>query len=465
MNIMKNKTIKFKILFSLIIFSVFIIFLLWETQFFLTGFLYEKYQIRDMNKIAYEIRDADSTRLNEFLNGVVYNNAVCIEFVDFVGNKTLYNVHSTGCLLGKSKKELSKYKTQLINSEKDMEAIKLINSDYESNALLYGIRVDTGYVYVFTMLSNVNKNYLLINGQLTYIALVIILLSIFISYFLSYKFSEPIVNITKKSNEVAKGNYNVVFEKNGIKEIDELADTLNYLESEVRKTDQYRRDLMANVSHDLKTPLTMIKAYAEMVRDITYKDKEKMESNLNTIIDETDRLNTLVNDILLLSKLESNVTEIKVEKYDLVKEIKTIIGRYSIFNETEGYEIEYDGIDEAFVKADREQLNQVVYNLINNAINYTENKKVIVKVVELKKEYEISFIDFGKGIKKEEIELIWDRYYKSEKKHRRNVIGSGLGLSIVKNIFESHKLEYGVKSKEKEGSTFYFKIKKVVNKK
>lgn len=465
MNIMKNKTIKFKILFWLIIFSFFIIFLLWETQIFLTGFLYEKYQIRDMNKIAYEIREADANKLHEFLNGVVYNNAVCIEFVDFDGNKTLYNVHSTGCLLGKNKKELSKYKTQLINSDKDMEAIKLINSDYESNALLYGIRVDTGYVYAFTMLSNVNKNYLLVHGQLTYIALVIILLSIFVSYFLSYKFSEPIVNITKKSNEVAKGNYNVVFEKNGIKEIDELADTLNYLESEVRKTDQYRRDLMANVSHDLKTPLTMIKAYAEMVRDITYKDKEKMESNLNTIIDETDRLNSLVNDILLLSKLESNVNKIKLEKYDLVKEIKTIIGRYSIFNETEGYEIEYEGIDEAFVKADREQLNQVIYNLINNAINYTENKKVIVKVEELKKEYEISVIDFGKGIKKEEIELIWDRYYKSEKKHRRSVIGSGLGLSIVKNIFENHKLNYGVKSKENEGSTFYFKIKKVVNKK
>jgi signal transduction histidine kinase len=157
--------------------------------------------------------------------------------------------------------------------------------------------------------------------------------------------------------------------------------------------------------------------------------------------------------------------EIKLEKYDLVKEIKTIIDRYGIFNETEGYEIVYEGIDEAFVKADREQLNQVIYNLINNAINYTENKKVIVKVEELKKEYEISFIDFGKGIKKEEIELIWDRYYKSEKKYRRNIIGTGLGLSIVKNIFETHKLDYGVKSKEKEGSTFYFKIKKVVNKK
>lgn len=462
---MKNKTIKFKILFWLIIFSFFIIFLIWETQFFLTGYLYEKYQIKDMNKIAYEIKEADSNNLHEFLNGVVYNNSVCIEFVDFDGNKVLYNAHSTGCLLGKNKKELSKYKKQLINSEKDMETIKLINSDYQSNSLLYGIRVDTGYVYVFTMLSNVNKNYLLINGQLTYIALVIILLSILISYFLSYKFSEPIVAITEKSNEVAKGNYNVVFEKNGIKEIDELADTLNYLESEVRKTDQYRRDLMANVSHDLKTPLTMIKAYAEMVRDITYNNKEKREANLNTIIDETDRLNTLVNDILLLSKLEANASEVNLEKFDIVKEIKTIIDRYDIFHETEGYEICYEGVEEAIVKADRSQMNQVIYNLINNAINYTENKKVIVKVEELKKQYVISFIDFGKGIKKEEIELIWDRYYKSEKKHRRNVIGTGLGLSIVKNIFEIHKLEYGVNSKEKEGSTFYFKIKKVNNKK
>ena len=209
----------------------------------------------------------------------------------------------------------------------------------------------------------------------------------------------------------------------------------------------------------------MIKAYAEMVRDNSYKDKQKMDANLNVIIEETDRLNLLVGDILSLSKLQSNVEEIKYEKFDMVEELKNIINRYHILTETEGYDIQYEGLDKAVVKADKNKMNQVIYNLINNAINYTgDNKKVIVKVEEEKKEFVIKVIDFGKGIKSEELEGIWDRYYKIEKKYKRNVVGTGLGLSIVKNILETHNFKYGVDSKVNEGSTFYFKIKKHVNK-
>lgn len=465
MNIMKSTTIKIKMLIWLVAFSTFIIILLFESQLILSGFLYEKYQMRDMDKIARQIKRTDISKLDKLLSGIVYNHNVCIEYVSDTGNKVLYNDNSTGCLLGKNRDELTNYKAELINQNKDMGAVKLVNPDYESEALLYGVKVDSGYVYVFTMLSVVNKNSTIIDGQLFYIALIIVVLSIVISLFLSHKFSEPLVKITEKSKQVAKGNYNVVFEKNGIKEIDELAETLNYLESEVSKTDQYRRDLMANVSHDLKTPLTMIKAYAEMVRDISYKDKEKMDANLNVIIEETDRLNLLVGDILSLSKLQANADEFKYENFDIVEELKNIINRYHILSETEGYDIQYEGVDKAIVRADKNKINQVIYNLINNAINYTgDSKKVIVRVEESKKDYIVKIIDFGKGIKPEELEGIWDRYYKIEKKYKRNVVGTGLGLSIVKNILETHKFKYGVDSKVNEGSTFYFRIKKSVNK-
>lgn len=463
---MKSKTIKSRMLLSLIVFSIFIILLLWESQLILSGFLYEKYQVRDMEKIASEISEVDAKKLNSYLAGVVYNNNVCIEYITEDGNSVLYNDDSTGCLLGKNRKELVKYQKTFINSKKDINAIKLTNTDYEEEALLYGIKVDTGYVYVFTMLTVVNKNSMLVNGQMFYIALLIIILSVVISFILSHRLSEPLVNITEKSKLVAKGNYNVVFEKNGIKEIDELAETLNHLENEVKKTDQYRRDLMANVSHDLKTPLTMIRAYAEMVRDISYKDKEKMEANLNIIIEETERLNLLVGDILSLSKLEANADKFVYEEFNIVEEIKSIIKRYDILVETEGYDIVYEGLDEAIIKADKNKINQVIYNLVNNAINYTgSNKKVIISVEEEKKDYVIKVIDFGKGIKEEELDGIWDRYYKIEKKYKRNVIGTGLGLSIVKTILENHKFKYGVNSKINEGSIFYFKVKKIVNKK
>lgn len=459
----KTSSIKFKTMFYLILFSVFILLLLWESQILFSSFLYERYQIKDMNKLANEISEKDVDNLPNYLKNVVYNNSVCIEYMDNFGNVVLYNDASTGCLLGKSNQELNKYKEELYESGEKTKAIKLVNPDFKSYALLYGIEVDNGYIYLFTMLSNVNKNYTLIKDQLLYITIVVIILAIIISLFLAKVLSEPIVDITEKSKLVASGNYNVKFEKNGIKEIDELADTLNYLESEVSKTDQYRRDLMANVSHDLKTPLTMIKAYAEMVRDITYKNKKKREENLNVIIEETDRLNNLVGDILTLSKLQANSDTLEIESFDLNKEIKNILKRYDYLKETEGYEVVTEMPDEIMVRADKNKINQVIYNLVNNAINYTNDKKVLIKVKEDKKDYLIEIRNSGK-IEGQDIEHIWDRYYKNDKNHKRNVVGTGLGLSIVKNILECHSFEYGVRNANDE-TVFYFKIKKIIHSK
>lgn len=457
----KSSSIRIKTMFYLILFSVFIILLLWETQVLFSKYMYEKYQIEDTKKIAEEIHRTDIDDLHNHLTNVVYNNAVCIEYVDDFGRSMLYNVASTGCLLGRTDEDLLKYKKQLYDEDEDIYAIKLVNKDYDSSALLYGIRVDSGYVFLYTMLSSVNKNYHIISNQLLYIMVVIIILAIAISLFLAKVLSEPIVAITEKSKQLANGNYDVEFEHHGIKEIDELADTLNYLESEVSKADQYRRDLMANVSHDLKTPLTMIKAYAEMVRDITYKDKDKREANLNVIIEETDRLNVLVGDILSLSKLQNNTDTLELEVFDLHEEILGILKRYEYLIETEGYTINVNMPDEILIKADRNKINQVIYNLVNNAINYTgDDKTVTINIVEDKKEFLIEIKDSGKGIDKDKIEHIWDRYYKNEKNHKRNVVGTGLGLSIVKNILEIHDFTYGVRSIKNKGTTFYFKIKK-----
>lgn len=464
---MKNNSIKFKTLFYLILFSVFILLVLWGIQLVMTNFLYEKYQMRDVQKIAKEISDTDADDLHDYLSEIVYKNAVCIEYINEMGVSTLYNDASTGCLLGRNNKVLLKYKSELINSGKDIKAINLVNPDYDSSSLLYGIEVENdGYVFLYTMLSNVNKNYNLVKDQLIYITIVVIILAIVISLYLAKIFSEPIVKITEKSKILASGNFDVDFEKHGIKEIDELADSLNYLKSEVSKTDQYRRDLMANVSHDLKTPLTMIKAYAEMVRDITYKDKEKREDNLNVIIDETDRLNTLVGDILALSKLQANSDELNIEEFDLRKEIDSILRRYDYLKETEGYIIEIEAPTEINISADKNKINQVIYNLVNNALNYTgKNKKVTIKVSEENNEYLIEIIDTGKGIDKEDIDYIWDKYYKNEKNHKRNVVGTGLGLSIVKEILVKHNFKYGVKSIKNKGTTFYFKVNKMTSKK
>ena len=182
---------------------------------------------------------------------------------------------------------------------------------------------------------------------------------------------------------------------------------------------------------------------------------------MNIIIEETDRLNVLVSDILDLSKLQSSTYELKIEEFDLNELIRNIIKRFYILIDSDGYEFIYTNDKEIKVKADKKRIEQVIYNLLNNAVNYTgEDKKIYINVTDEKKKVLVEIRDTGKGIDKEEIKYIWNKYYHNEKKHKRNAFGTGLGLSIVKTILESHNYKYGVKSVKNHGTTFYFEIDK-----
>ncbi len=413
-----------------------------------------------MNELVDKIINIESTNIIESMDDITLDNNICLEYMDYYGNQYYYNNKISSCLLGRNKiidKELVKFK----QSGEETAFEKILNPINNSVSLLYCIKKGNGYIFLFTSLEDIGTTTSLIKNQLIYVTLLAILFSIIIALFLSRRIAKPISDMTKKAEKLAEGNYNVQFTTTGIKEIDELANTLNYLEQEVSKTDEYRRDLMANVSHDLKTPLTMIKAYAEMIRDITLNNKEKTKENLNVIIDETDRLNILVNDILELSKLQNNQDNLNIEKFDIVELINDILKRYQIIKETENYKLILESPASIMVKADKKRISQVIYNLINNAINYTgDDLTVTIKITENTKECKIEIIDTGKGIDEKDLPNIWNRYYKKEKNHKRNVVGTGLGLSIVKNILEQHHFKYGVNSVKDKGTTFYFQVKK-----
>lgn len=413
-----------------------------------------------MNEIVDKIINIESTNIIESMDDITLDNNICLEYMDYYGNQYYYNNKISSCLLGRNKiidKELVKFK----QSGEETAFEKILNPINNSVSLLYCIKKGNGYIFLFTSLEDIGTTTSLIKNQLIYVTLLAILFSIIIALFLSRRIAKPISDMTKKAEKLAEGNYNVQFTTTGIKEIDELANTLNYLEQEVSKTDEYRRDLMANVSHDLKTPLTMIKAYAEMIRDITLDNKEKTKENLNVIIDETDRLNILVNDILELSKLQNNQDNLNIEKFDIVELINDILKRYQIIKETENYNLILESPSSIIVKADKKRISQVIYNLINNAINYTgDDLTVTIRITENAKDCKIEIIDTGKGIDEKDLTNIWNRYYKKEKNHKRNVVGTGLGLSIVKNILEQHHFKYGVNSIKDKGTTFYFQVKK-----
>ena len=456
---MKNK-LSTKIFIYLAVFSIFILLFLFFFQVIFINSFYEWTKTKTIKRLSSSIlvTEIDSA-LYEKLDKLSYQENVCIELSNNDGDN-LYSTLNNSCHL-----RTKEIKQKFILSNKKTKTYNLINAFTKEKSIMSATKLnDNLYIFISTSLIPLNSTVNIIEQQLIILSIVVLLFSIIVAYFISRRLSNPITQISKAADLIAKGKLKTNFKTNSdIKELVELTNSLNDMKIELSKTEELQKDLMANVSHDLKTPLTMIKAYAELILDININDKKKCRDNLNIIIDEVDRLNNLVNDILTLTKVENNLDNVNKCDFDLIKLIKKIVTQHNIYVIKDGYNIEFihDGIDHLIINADSKKIEQVIYNLLNNALNYTgKDKKVIVKVCELDNCYKIMVIDSGAGISEEECKHIFDRYYRSKKNHKRYVYGTGLGLSIVKNILLLHDYKYGVISKINKGTTFYFTINK-----
>ena len=312
------------------------------------------------------------------------------------------------------------------------------------------------FVLIAAMVTPVKSVISTIHMQLLIVSVIFLIFAVILAFVVSRRISRPLDEINEGVKELAHQNYGIEFNSTGYREAYELSETLNLTRRELRKVENLRQELIANISHDLRTPLTMITGYGEVMRDLP---GENTPENVQVIIDEANRLTSLVNDMLDLSKLQSGAIEIEREEFCLTDSINQIFTRYAKLREQEGYNISFTADRKAYVYADEIKIGQVIYNFINNAINHCgDDKTVIVTQKTTDKRVRVEVTDHGEGIDPEKLSYIWDRYYKVDKTHRRGVIGTGLGLSIVKNILDLHGAKYGVKSKEGVGSTFWFEL-------
>ncbi len=289
--------------------------------------------------------------------------------------------------------------------------------------------------------------------QLLCLTVVLAPLGILLAVLVSRRIARPLTEINEAAKRLGRGDYAVRFGGQGAREVSELAATLNYAAGELSKADSLRRELLANVSHDLRTPLTMIKGYAEVMRDLPGEDGPE---NLQIIIDEAGRLNDLVNDLLDLSRLEAGVIRLEKTPFNLTESIRNILARYDRLAE---FSFPFLAGKDAYVVADELKISQVVYNLVNNAVNYAgEDKTITLSQTVEKGRVRISVADTGEGIPADRLGDIWDRYYKVDHEHKRAQVGTGLGLSIVKNVLDLHGGSYGVISQVGQGSTFWFEL-------
>ncbi len=334
-----------------------------------------------------------------------------------------------------------------------------LTDDYANKQVIRGRLWDDRYTVVAsTNLARTDSVVRIVSSQLSSITFFVILFALIISALLSNWFISPIMALSKATKEISKGNYNVkIVSPEGKKdEFGQLARDFNKMAKEIESAQEMQKELIAGISHDLRTPLTIIKGYAESIRDITGENPQIREQQLNTIIDETDRLSKMVNSVMEYAKLSQGAIKLSKVQYNMADMCMDVADIYSHKAESEGKTVSYSGPELVYVVADATMIERVMHNFVSNAMIHTPTQtdvKITLNVLENGK-VRVAVRDSGEGISEEDQKHLFEKYYRSRKSSGKE--GTGLGLAVVKMVMEAHGFEYGVQSELGKGSEFWF---------
>ena len=465
---------RFKLFTNLIFFVLIALALLWALQFFLLDTLFYQITKRNMGTAADSIETIFVERKPDFskqVYSIALNNEFCVSVFGPNGRLITAADISGGCIVHNiDDKTLNDLYQQALKADGEyFRRAGLGGFNQGAPHGKYAVRDRILHISVreteagtlIMLFDGACSPVIIIKGAMT---VQLILVSIMLSFVaallanrLARNLSRPIADVNRAAKRLVAGEYDVAFTGKGYREIYELSDTLNQTAKDLKRTDQMQKELIANISHDLRTPLTLITGYCEMMRDI---DGENNPENMQVVLDETARLSSLVNDLIDLSKYESGAQKYEIESVDLDFLLVETVERYRKLLSGKDYTFLYESVGPTFVQCDKKRILQVIHNLVGNAINYAgEDKTVILRLLDGEAgRKRVEIIDHGAGIAKEDLPLIFDRYYKVDKTHSRAVTGTGLGLSIVKNILQGHGAAYGVQSELGKGSIFYFEL-------
>lgn len=296
--------------------------------------------------------------------------------------------------------------------------------------------------------------------QLTLVSLIVVLIVTFIStYMFSKSINKTITELSDSVTKIANGDFTSRVKLEGEGELGKLADSMNHMAAELEKLEDMRKDFIANISHDFRSPLTSIKGFVQAMLDDTIP-YERQDKYLQIVLDETERLTKLTNDILLLTKMENNTIVLNKTHFDLHQCIRKILLQFEqkIIDKKIDFTLLIDQ-HELFVYADMNQILRVITNLIDNAIKFcSPHDEIIVETTIKGTRVEISVKDSGPGISEEDIKYIWDRFHKADRSRGKDKKGIGLGLSIVREIVKAHNEDINVYSQEGKGTTFVFTL-------
>lgn len=469
----KLTSLKWEIGKYLIIFCILTASIVFLFQIVLLQPMYEANKIKSIETVgSFVEKFIEDERLDEFVDYMQSQSDTCIMVYQSSSSGGMQgSFGNRGCMISSiTNSERAKFVTKAIGSKNHSYLARVTNNSSD-----FGVDGDQGDNFdtiVYTKIVNAAdySSIIMVSGNITplnattetlasqmrYIALFMIVAVAILTLLMYRHIAKPIIGITSNAKQLPQGKYTIDPKTNRYKEAADLNNTLVQAANDIQKADKAKRDLISNVSHDLRTPLTMIGGYGEMMIDLP---EEKTDENIQVIVDETKRLNALVNDLLDMSRLQDGRIVLHKEVFDISALLKTQLQKYDVYRMQEGYTIESELLDTIYVNADKKRIEQVINNFLNNAVNYGgEAKHIIVREIKKENVVRIEVQDFGEGIDPEDLDNIWDRYYKVDKEHVRVANGSGIGLNIVKQLLELHGVPYGVKSSKGKGSTFYFEM-------
>tara|TARA_B100000945_G_scaffold307630_1_gene296315 strand:- start:531 stop:1919 length:1389 start_codon:yes stop_codon:yes gene_type:complete len=308
--------------------------------------------------------------------------------------------------------------------------------------------------------SSLQENLIELSIQILIAAIIILIIGFGASLFISRKIAQPLERMVRSAQLFARGDFTNRIRSSGISEINSLSKTLNAMAKQLDDDIRVRKEFVANVSHELKTPLTALKGYVETFKDI---DNEEEKALLLDVLDKhTSRMNQIINDLLDLSKLEeTDRSLIRKDNTNIFILLNNAINRCEYISSKKNIKLELSCNEDISFMVNEDLIEDAVVNLINNAVQYS-NSNTTIKISSniSANELMIYVKDFGIGIKKNEIENIFKRFYCVDKSHSKMTGGTGLGLSIVKHIVNAHKGQIDVESQLGEGSTFTISIPK-----
>ena len=476
-----KNSIRMKLWKYFVTFAMITLVLLWTLQTVFLQNFYNRMQLKSVRKAADEIAEnIESDSTFRFIDRIAYENSMQIILTDMEGN-ILYRADEYSPAYQEDQnpyKENSMKNWQIgmyRNLPEDYSSFMQSLCESADGTITYELAFDTGSanliygeavqcfgetlaLYMNTPVGAVQPTVKILRTMLLIVTGMLLLIGFALAFF-ARRFSEPVSAISAKAREMAGGLGSIAFKKGFCDELDELSDTLEETAQSLAKLENARRELLANVTHDLKTPLTLISGYAEKIEDLSWEEREESRKDAEIIKRESKRLTLLVNDILDYSVLQNGSVSFDFQPVNISKLAHKILTQFHVICDRQNLVLERQIEPDLFVMADGQRLSQVFYNLIVNAVTHIGGDRVIgLKVCQNGKAVRAQVYDHGKGIAPADIPHIWDRYFTSRER-KRSENGTGLGLSIVKEILNAHAAQYGVVSREGEGSCFWFELR------